>query len=169
MGLIKKEVAVIAGVEVAFGILEAIVIPNITGYKENKKFVLPDKATIGKGVASLLITGTISGFVADYVINKWNIQQGTQRTLAIAGVAIAINVFEAIITPNIQKPFNKDWKFTMPSYAEFTAGMALLTFTAVIGGYVSDGIIAGLNQSQQNEPVLVPVLAQNSNNAVGNI
>lgn len=163
MQLVKKEVAVIAGVEIAFGILEAIVIPNITGYKENKRFVLPDKTTIAKGVGSLFITGAISGYAADMVLTKWNITEGRQRTLTIAAVAIAVNILEAIVVPNLQKPFNKDWKFTFPSFAEFTTGMALLTFTALLGGYVSDNIIAGLNSASDNAPVLEPVLATANN------
>lgn len=72
MALIKKEVLVIAGIEIAFGIIEGILVPNFVEQKLGKgwKFKLPPRDTILKTAIVLFITGTLSGMLADFVIQK---------------------------------------------------------------------------------------------------
>lgn len=158
MSLFKKEVLIITGVEIGFGLLEGIIMPNIASAK-GTPFMLPPKEEILKTMGTLTVTGFASGFLADMVMEKWEITEGRKRTLTIAGVSIAVNVIEAIIVPNVIKKWDSNWKFETPPLNKFAGGMAFLTLTALMGGFVSDKAIAALSPLK-NAPVVEPKIAE---------
>ncbi len=123
--------------------------------KKGQGFFLPSKAVIAKTGATLLATGLISGFVAEWVLRTYNVPD-KYRVATIAGVAIAINLIEPLIVDNVtnEKGFLKSGKFRLPTLKEWLGGFGFLTVTALIGGYTSDRIIAGIVGPTQDSPVL---------------
>jgi ABC-type enterochelin transport system permease subunit len=152
MELLKKEVAVIAAVEIAFGLIEGIAIPNIVERKKGEKFKLPPPKTIVKTAAALTVTGLISGMVADAVIKKMKLEPGPKRTTAIAVSAIAVNVVEAIVVPNfVNQKLDKNFKFQIPKAAVFFGSFMVLSVTAFAGGIISDSIISYMEKNDKNK------------------
>lgn len=152
MALLKKEVAVIAAVEVTFGLIEGIAIPNIVERKKGEKFFLPDAKTIGKTAAALTVTGVISGMIADQVIKQMKLQPGPKRTTAIALSAIAVNVVEALVVPNfVNQKIDKNFKFKLPKAAVFFGSFIVLTVTAFAGGLVADASITYLEDREREQ------------------
>ncbi len=140
-------IGVVAGVEIAFGVIEGIVMPNIFERKKGDPFFVPGKMDIAKIGGTLLITGIISGVIADWVLEKFKITD-QNRAKAIAGVAIGLNVVETVITFNVNKKWDKNFKPSLPKMHEFAPAFAFLVVTSLIGGYASDSVIAALSPSE---------------------
>ncbi len=69
-----------------------------------------------------------------------------RNVLIIGGVAVGINIIEALIVPNVvEQKFGKDWKFKFPTARVFASSLAILIVTSMIGGYISDRVIAKIN------------------------
>jgi len=152
MELLKKEIAIIAGVEIAFGLIEGIAIPNIVERKKGEKFFIPDARTIGKTAAALTVTGLISGIIADQVIKKMQLEPGPKRTTAIAVSAIAVNIIEAIVVPNfVNQKIDKNFKFKLPKASVFFGSFMLLTATAFAGGMIADASITYLENKEREQ------------------
>lgn len=152
MELLKKEIAVIAAVEIAFGLIEGIAIPNIVERKKGEKFFVPDAKTIGKTAAALTVTGIISGMLADQVIKRMRLEPGPKRTTAIAASAIAVNVVEALVVPNfVNQKLDKNFKFKVPKAAIFFGSFMVLTVTAFAGGMIADAIISYLEDKERKQ------------------
>jgi hypothetical protein len=145
LNLNKRDVLIITGVEVVFGLIEGIVIPNVLS--KEKGWVIPDKKQILESAVTLTITGFLSGLAAEWAINKYELSAtDPRRPYFIAGAAVAINVAEAILLPNIVgKKFDKDYKFELPKFRIFAGTMLVLTLTALAGGYTANTIIAAAN------------------------
>lgn len=136
-------IGVVAGVEISFGIIEGIVMPNLFERKKGDPYFLPGKSDIAKIGGTLLVTGIISGYVSEYVLDKWKVAD-ENRAKVITGVAIAINLVETVLTYNINKKLDKNFKITLPSMKQFAPAFGFLVLTSFIGGYASDNIIASL-------------------------
>jgi len=150
MELLKKEIAVVAAVEIAFGLIEGIAIPNIVERKKGEKIFIPPAKTIGKTAAALTVTGLISGIIADQVIKKMNLEPGPKRTTAIAVSAIAVNVVEAIVVPNfVNQKVDKNFKFKLPKAAVFFGSFMVLSVTAFAGGMIADASISYLEEKER--------------------
>jgi len=65
-----KRIMVVAGVEIAFGIAEGVVVPNFVMQKIGPgwKFKLPARDVFFRTMGILLVTGIISGYIADHVM-----------------------------------------------------------------------------------------------------
>lgn len=150
----KRDIAVIAGVEITFGLIEGILIPNVINRKPGAPWVIPSKKEIIETAVTLTITGFLSGLVAQWAIEKYELPANDpRRPYFIAGAAIAINVAEAILVPNIVgKKFDSNYKFELPKFKVFAGTMFVLTLTAVLGGYASNTAIAALNKGNVSEP-----------------
>jgi hypothetical protein len=142
-------IGVVAGVEVAFGVIEGIVMPNLFDRKKGDPFIVPNKSEIAKIGGTLLLTGVVSGVVSEYVLEKFNVAD-ENRAKVITGVAIGLNVVETVITYNINKKLDKNFKVSLPSFAQFAPAFAFLVLTSFIGGYVSDYTIAALGGGESN-------------------
>lgn len=143
-------VGVVAAVEISMGIAEGIIMPNLFERKKGEPFFLPEKNDIMKIGGTLLVTGIISGFVSEWALNKWEVK-AENRAKVITGVAIGINVLETIITYNIGKKLDKDFKITLPKLHQFAPAFAFLVFTSFVGGYASDNIIASLESPSDDQ------------------
>lgn len=129
-------IGTVAAVEIAFGVAEGIIMPNLFERKKGDPFFIPDKKQIVSIGATLLVTGVISGFLSEYVLDKWQVKD-ENRAKVITGVAVGVNVIETIITFNLGKK-----GFALPKMHEFAPAFAFLVFTSFLGGYASDSIIA---------------------------
>ena len=138
MGLVKKEVLVIAAVEVSFGLIEGIVLPNIFGRKKGDPFKIPAKMDIAKTMVTLTATGFASGFISDAILTSQKVTGGTKRMIYVAGVSIAVNMVEIFLVSRVLgKP--------TPSLKEFTNGLGFLAFTALAGGFVVDRTLVAMS------------------------
>ena len=150
-------IATVSAVEIGFGIIEGIVLPNIMTRKTGEKFFLPEKSVIAKTGITLLTTGLISGFASEFVLRKYEVPD-KYRVATIAAVSIAINLVEPLIVDNVtsKNGLLQSGKLRIPTLKEWTGGFAFLTVTALLGGFVSDRVIAGITGPKQDEvPVLV--------------
>lgn len=136
-------IGVVAGVEIAFGVIEGIIMPNLFERKKGDPFFLPDAAGIAKIGGTLIATGVVSGVVCDYVLEKWKVKD-ENRAKVITMVAIGLNVVETVLTYNINKKFDKDFSVTLPKVSEFAPAFVFLCLTSIVGGYASDNLISGL-------------------------
>ncbi len=139
-------IGVVAGVEIAFGVIEGIVMPNLFDRKKGEPFFIPSSKEIVKIGGTLLATGIVSGVVCDYVLEKWKVKD-ENRAKAITAVAIGLNVVETILTYNINK---KDKSIGFPKVAEFAPAFVFLCLTSIVGGYASDNLISGLLPAEIN-------------------
>ena len=147
----------VAAVEVGFGIIEGIVLPNIMNRKKGDKFFLPSKSVVAKSGLTLLTTGVISGFLSEWVLRNYKVPD-KYRVLTIAAVSIAINMVEPLLVDNIagEHGLLKTGKLRLPTLKEWLGGFGFLTLTALMGGYASDRIIAGIVVPPTEAPVIEP-------------
>jgi len=148
--------SVVAAVEVGFGIIEGIVLPNIFERAKGEGFKVPPKSKIIKTGGTLLVTGILSGLAAEWALNKYKIED-KYRVITIAGVSIAINALEAIIVPNVagETGLLATGKVEIPTQKAFWSMMGVLSLTALIGGYTSDKIIAGISTPDEEPSTLI--------------
>lgn len=143
MAIYKREALIIAGVEVAAGLLETLVIPNL-GRKKGENFFIPAKANIITSALVLTTTGVAAGFVADGIITQMKLSedQRAKRVLIITATAIAFNVFEALFIDNIIHHRAKIQNWEIPTFKKFASNLSLLAITGLGVGFFSDQLIA---------------------------
>lgn len=136
----KREILIIAGVEIAAGILESIVLPNL-GKKDG--FVLPDKMSIASSAAILTTTGVAAGFASNYIIERMNIgeDQRWKRVAIITAVAISFNVLEATVVDNVIHHHAAFEKWALPTMKKFASNLSVLVITGIAVGFLSDQLI----------------------------
>lgn len=158
---------VVAGTEVAFGLIEGLALPNIFERKKGDPFFIPGKKQILETTGTLLVTGILSGLAAEYVLTKYKVSE-KNRVWVIAIVSILINMAEAVIVPNIsgKEGLLKSGKVYIPGMRIFVSSLAFLSLTAVLGGFVSDRILVAVAPEGTGgeggsvlEPVPTPTLA----------
>ena len=159
----QQQIAVIAGVEIGFGIIEGLVIPNVLHRKKGEAWKIPSAKDAIETITTLTITGIISGYLADLMMEYYKIADtDKRRPYFIAGTAIGVNVIESIIVPNIVgKKLDKSYKFELPSGKVFAGSMLVLSLTAIAGGYTADTIIANLRKTQGGDTLASKQLAEN--------
>ncbi len=139
----KREVLIIGGVEIAAGVLETIIIPNL-GKKKGEKFIWPNKTGMLSSVVVLTGTGIASGLMADYIMDRLNLDesQRMKRVAVIAGTAIAFNVVEALCIDNIihHRHAIENWK--LPTLKKFASNLSLFAIMGLGVGFFSDQLIA---------------------------
>ena len=163
-GLVSKEVIVIAAVEIGFGFVEGLLLPNILDGKPWDQWRIPNKKVIAETAITLLITGLASGLIANKLLQKFDGPGNESRRVPIiAGTAIGINVLEALLVPNVVgKKFDADYNLELPTFRAFASSMSVLVVTAVAGGYLSDNIIAAIGSSSSNSGELASTGAPGS-------
>ena len=143
-------VGIISGIEIAFGVIEAMVLPNIFERKRGEPIFIPAKEGIAKIAGTLLITGFASGLISDWLIEKYEIAEN-DRWKTIAAVAIGINLIETFATYNLSDKTGKKNKY-FPAMEEFIPAFAFLTLSSFTGGVVSSNIIAAINPAAPAAP-----------------
>lgn len=156
----------VSGVEIGFGLLEGIIMPNIFERKKGDPFFVPGKKQVLSTAGTLLTTGILSGIASEYAITKYNISD-KNRVWAIAIISIIINCGEAVLVPNIsgKEGWLQSGKVYIPSAKIFMSSLAFLSLTALLGGFTSDRILTALIPPIEDEPLLEkinPQLAQAS-------
>ena len=161
MAISRREVGIIAAVELAAGAMESIVIPNL-GKKAGEKFILPPKTNLAISVACLGITGIMAGVVADHILTQMKIDetQRKKRVLVIAGTAFVFNIIEAVLAENILHHKVEISKWQLPTARKFSSNLSLLALTGLAVGLFSDQLIAATAPPLTANKVLVDKVGQ---------
>ena len=131
------QIAVISFVEIGFGVLEGIIMPNIFEREYKEPLFLPKKEQILGIAGGLVVTGIASGVISDMIIANYEVKPENRAKVIIA-TAIAINLLETLYSYNVPL---KD-KFKVPTFKAFAPAFAVLVTTSIIGGNLSDYLIA---------------------------
>lgn len=135
------QVGIISAVEIGFGILEGIIMPNIFEREYHEPLFLPKGKQILSIAGGLIVTGVASGLISDVIIANYDVKP-ENRTKVIIGSAIAINLVETLYSYNA--PITAKKKLGLPTFKMFAPAFAVLVTTSILGGNLSDYLISKL-------------------------
>ena len=135
------QIGIIAGVEVLFGVIEGVVLPNLLEREMGAPYFMPSKEKIGSITTGLLITGLASGVISDAIISSFDVQDANRSKVIIA-TAIGVNILEVLYSANAPLSWKK--KLKTPDLKTFAPAFAFLVVTSIMGGNLSDYLIGAI-------------------------